>query len=317
MDYALTEAGHVVQSYHGDLNSKERETGLDRFRSGERQYLVCTDIAARGIDIPEVDHVIMFDFPMNPIDYLHRAGRCGRAGRKGLVTALVAKRDQVLSKAIQGAITRGLPIDELTSEKKDYQDKGKLAAVMGRQTRQQASEKARKEAARNKELGLVAKTSKVGVGARVGSSSSGKSATDKPRSAMASRMNESLKERLMSRKAAATAESGAPDSFGPRQSTPKPSSFTSRGRPSEGGPRGRGAGASGAPRSRSTRVPTSSGSQDTDDRPRRPSSGGRSTGGEDRPRCPGGAGGRPSSRGPPGSSSGSGPSRRAPMGSKR
>ena len=194
----------MVQSYHGDLNSKEREQGLDRFRSGERQYLVCTDIAARGIDIPEVDHVIMFDFPMNPVDYLHRAGRCGRAGRKGLVTALVAKRDQVLSKAIQGAITRGLPIDELTSEKKDYQDKGKLAAVMGRQTRQQASEKARKEAARNKELGLVAKTSKVGVG--VGArpsigSASGKN--EKPRSAMAARMNESLKERLISRRAAA------------------------------------------------------------------------------------------------------------------
>ena len=54
--------------------SKEREEGLDRFRSGEKQFLVCTDIAARGIDIPAVDHVIMFDFPMNPVDYLHRAG---------------------------------------------------------------------------------------------------------------------------------------------------------------------------------------------------------------------------------------------------
>ncbi len=54
VDYALTESGREVQSYHGDLNSKERSDGLDRFRSGERQYLVCTDIAARGIDIPEV-----------------------------------------------------------------------------------------------------------------------------------------------------------------------------------------------------------------------------------------------------------------------
>ena len=45
--------------------------------------MVCSDIAARGLDIPETGHVVMFDFPLNPIDYLHRAGRCGRAGRKG------------------------------------------------------------------------------------------------------------------------------------------------------------------------------------------------------------------------------------------
>lgn len=50
---------------------------------GTEQYMVCTDIAARGLDIPEIAHIVMFDFPLNPIDYLHRAGRCGRAGRKG------------------------------------------------------------------------------------------------------------------------------------------------------------------------------------------------------------------------------------------
>jgi superfamily II DNA/RNA helicase len=74
----------------------------------------------------------MFDFPLNSVDYIHRAGRCGRAGRKGIVTALVTKRDKVLSDAIQGAIARGLPIDNLTSAKRDYQDKGKLASVVGR-----------------------------------------------------------------------------------------------------------------------------------------------------------------------------------------
>lgn len=47
--------------------------------------MVCSDIAARGLDIPEIGHIVMFDFPLNPIDYLHRAGRCGRAGRKGTV----------------------------------------------------------------------------------------------------------------------------------------------------------------------------------------------------------------------------------------
>ncbi len=51
--------------------------------------MVCSDIAARGLDIPETAHVVMFDFPLNPVDYLHRAGRCGRAGRKGAYIKLV------------------------------------------------------------------------------------------------------------------------------------------------------------------------------------------------------------------------------------
>ena len=82
---------------------------------------MCTDIAARGLDIPDIDHVVIFDFPMNPIDYLHRAGRCGRAGRKGTVTSIIAKRDEVLSSAIQGAMKQGLPIDSLTAAKRDYE----------------------------------------------------------------------------------------------------------------------------------------------------------------------------------------------------
>ena len=134
-EYFLTEAGIASTCYHGELNSRERENNLELFRNGKEQYMVCTDIAARGLDIPEIDHVIMFDFPLNPVDYIHRAGRCGRAGRKGLVTALVTKRDKVLSDAIQGAIARGMPIDNLTSAKKDYQDRGKLAGVVGRTER--------------------------------------------------------------------------------------------------------------------------------------------------------------------------------------
>jgi superfamily II DNA/RNA helicase len=96
VEYSLNEETHTINnkqfhsiSYHGDLNSRDRETNLDKFRngfinkelliyfdviyiSGSEQYLVCTDIAARGLDIPEIGQIIMFDFPLNPIDYLHR-----------------------------------------------------------------------------------------------------------------------------------------------------------------------------------------------------------------------------------------------------
>jgi superfamily II DNA/RNA helicase len=83
--------------------------------------LVCTDLAARGLDIPQVDHVVLFDFPLNSLDYLHRVGRTARGGNdKGLVTALVAKRDQVLANAIEQAVLLGQPLDGLSSRKSDY-----------------------------------------------------------------------------------------------------------------------------------------------------------------------------------------------------
>ena len=81
VEHALKESLIDTLSYHGDLRGTDREDNLNKFRSGEFQYLVCTDIAARGIDIPEIEHVILFDFPLNPIDYIHRAGRTGRQGR--------------------------------------------------------------------------------------------------------------------------------------------------------------------------------------------------------------------------------------------
>ena len=141
VEYSLTEKDVKCLSYHGDLNSREREANLEKFRKHEVQYLVCSDIAARGLDIPDVQHVIMFDFPLNPIDYIHRAGRCGRAGRKGIVTALTTKRDKILSDAIQGAIARGMPIDNLSSSKRDYTDRGRLASVVGRSAKPKSKSK--------------------------------------------------------------------------------------------------------------------------------------------------------------------------------
>ena len=135
--------GRLCLSYHGEIKSSTRVRNMDIFRDDASltpMFMVCTDIAARGLDIPGVDHVIMFDFPLNPVDYLHRSGRTGRLGQttnsSGLVTAIVAKRDRVLAHAIDGAIIRNKPLDNLSSNKKDYQDRGKLAAFVGRRDRE-------------------------------------------------------------------------------------------------------------------------------------------------------------------------------------
>jgi len=121
VQYHLAESGTPALSYHGELNSREREQNLLSFRNGTSLFMVCTDIAARGLDIPEIDHVVLVDFPLNPIDYLHRVGRCGRADRKGLVTSLVTKGDKVLSDAVQAAIATNRPLDSLSSDKRRNQ----------------------------------------------------------------------------------------------------------------------------------------------------------------------------------------------------
>lgn len=121
VQFALSEVSIPSLAYHGELNSAARLENLKSFRTGEQnEVLVCTDLAARGLDIPTVDHVVLFDFPLNALDYLHRTGRTARQGQKGKVTALVAKRDKVLANAIERAVTSGQPIDGLSSRKSDY-----------------------------------------------------------------------------------------------------------------------------------------------------------------------------------------------------
>lgn len=121
VQFALSEVSVPSLAYHGELNSAARLDNLKLFRNGDQNHvLVCTDLAARGLDIPTVDHVVLFDFPLNALDYLHRTGRTARQGQKGKVTALVAKRDKVLANAIERAVTSGQPIDGLSSRRSDY-----------------------------------------------------------------------------------------------------------------------------------------------------------------------------------------------------
>eukprot|EP00775_Hariotina_reticulata_P013702 gene13702-13824_t len=92
--------------YHGDMPIAARKESMAAF----------ADLAARGLDFPgTIDHVINFDFPSNAIDYLHRAGRTARAGAVGRVTSLVGPRDRRLATAIQYALDKDLPLDQVTA----------------------------------------------------------------------------------------------------------------------------------------------------------------------------------------------------------
>ena len=160
VEYALGEAKIAALPYHGELNSSMRTANLQEFRragqilannvdgssssssSVDKRILVCTDLAARGLDVPQVHHVVMFDFPLNALDYLHRSGRTARGydlQRKGRVTALVTKRDRVLANAIEQAVQRGEPLDGLSSRKSDYLPGGRLHETTKRSTSRHGS----------------------------------------------------------------------------------------------------------------------------------------------------------------------------------
>eukprot|EP00172_Hildenbrandia_rubra_P000130 Plantae.Rhodophyta-Hildenbrandia_rubra.ctg10583.p1 GENE.Plantae.Rhodophyta-Hildenbrandia_rubra.ctg10583~~Plantae.Rhodophyta-Hildenbrandia_rubra.ctg10583.p1 ORF type:complete len:562 (-),score=92.71 Plantae.Rhodophyta-Hildenbrandia_rubra.ctg10583:242-1927(-) len=103
VDHFLSESGYVTSSVHGSIPPDRRDAEYKSFKEGKTQVLVCTDIAARGLDNLAIDHVILFDFPASPVDYIHRAGRTARAGAEGRVTSLILKKDAVLAKAIEYA----------------------------------------------------------------------------------------------------------------------------------------------------------------------------------------------------------------------
>lgn len=77
--------GLVAAPLHGDSTKEDRKEILARLKDGRLKLVVCTELAARGLDIPDLTHVINFELPTDASHYIHRAGRCGRAGKKGLV----------------------------------------------------------------------------------------------------------------------------------------------------------------------------------------------------------------------------------------
>ena len=97
----LCEIGHNAAALHGDMNQKQRSRTIRRLRHGEIRILVATDVAARGIDVQTISHVINFDLPMCAEDYVHRIGRTGRAGASGVALSLVSNRDRKLLKQIE------------------------------------------------------------------------------------------------------------------------------------------------------------------------------------------------------------------------
>lgn len=106
----LQEAGHKASFLHGDLPQSKRNRIVQDLRNGKVKILVATDVAARGLDIPAISHVINYDLPRQTEDYVHRIGRCGRAGRTGIAISLCSMDDRPQLNAINRYLDRKMEV---------------------------------------------------------------------------------------------------------------------------------------------------------------------------------------------------------------
>jgi len=109
----LYNMGHAVAPLHGGMPQARRNRTLTALRRGELRVLIATDVAARGIDVPTISHVINYGLPMKAEDYVHRIGRTGRAGRSGLAVTLGERRDTSMLRRIQHFTTQTIPISSI------------------------------------------------------------------------------------------------------------------------------------------------------------------------------------------------------------
>ncbi len=106
---SLIKHGYDAAPIHGDLEQSQRTRTLDGFRAGSLRFLIASDVAARGLDVPAVSHVFNYDVPSHPEDYIHRIGRTGRAGRSGKTLMICSPRDEKNLAAIETLIQKPIP----------------------------------------------------------------------------------------------------------------------------------------------------------------------------------------------------------------
>ena len=114
--------GHSADAIHGNLRQSKRERVINNFRNGKSRILIATDVAARGLDIPLIKHVINYDLPQVPEDYIHRVGRTGRAGKEGSALTFLTPSDRSMWNSISRLIN---PDFKISKEGQSRNSKGK------------------------------------------------------------------------------------------------------------------------------------------------------------------------------------------------
>ena len=124
---SLKRSGFAVGQIQGDMDQAQRIAEFDRFKTGEITILVASDVAARGLDVKGVSHVINFDVPWQPDDYIHRIGRTGRAGMTGIAITLATRADAEAVAGIEKLIGHKIPRQAISSERRGPRGRGSRA----------------------------------------------------------------------------------------------------------------------------------------------------------------------------------------------
>ena len=111
----LQHHGYNADALHGDLSQGQRELVMARFRSKYVQLLVATDVAARGLDVDDLTHIINYHLPMEPDIYIHRSGRTGRAGKSGVSISIIHHKEIAALKAIEKRLNREIGFSKVPS----------------------------------------------------------------------------------------------------------------------------------------------------------------------------------------------------------
>ena len=115
LEKSLQRHGFSAGALHGDMDQSARLKMLAAFRNNEVTYLIASDVAARGLDIPEVSHVFNFDVPIHAEDYVHRVGRTGRAGREGHAFTMVTREEAKHLRAIEALVKKDIEYFDIGS----------------------------------------------------------------------------------------------------------------------------------------------------------------------------------------------------------
>ncbi len=125
---SLGRRGLLVSALHGGMTQEQRDLVLRRFKGGELKVLIATDVAARGLHVENLSHVINFDLPVSPEPYVHRIGRTGRAGKDGVALSLLDPREMRLLKNIERTTRSKIPLEQLPGVEAV---RGRREAVLG------------------------------------------------------------------------------------------------------------------------------------------------------------------------------------------
>ncbi len=145
---SMAKHGFDCAAIHGDLDQSVRSRTMSEFKDGSIRFLIASDVAARGLDIPDVSHVFNFDVPHNAEDYVHRIGRTGRAGRTGIAITISIPKDDRYIAAIERLIGLEIPIQSETLPEPERRARGKCskrAAGNAPRTRKPPAKNARAE----------------------------------------------------------------------------------------------------------------------------------------------------------------------------